>query len=118
MDTTAELGEDKPRRYGRSSIQKVAAGFIPARLMLGRGIGSAVQGSEIKGAGVQGFWGSEVPFFALRALGLRPSGLGLHPSGYDPTRRPHKMAPQDDRTRRRAVRGFRFWIWDLGFWIE
>jgi len=25
MDTTAELGEDKPRHYGRSSIQKVAA---------------------------------------------------------------------------------------------
>jgi hypothetical protein len=48
MDTTAKIGEDKPRHYGRSSIQKVAAGFIPARLMLCRGIGSAVQGERIK----------------------------------------------------------------------
>jgi hypothetical protein len=66
MDTTAKIGEDKSRHYGRSSIQKVAAGFIPARLMLCRGIGSAVQGSGIKGSGVQRFPSSP---FGLRRAG-------------------------------------------------
>jgi hypothetical protein len=35
MYIVAEKGGDKPRHYGPASVQKVAAGFIPARYFAG-----------------------------------------------------------------------------------